>query len=71
MSMREDWVRVTPPISIEWSGENAFLHALYLNPKMGEPWTHDALITHGPNGEFRIVALDDCRVPPGTNGPYR
>lgn len=53
MSIREDWVRVNPPIS------------------MGEPWTHDALITFGPSGEFRIVDLADLRVPPGTNGPYR
>ena len=67
--MREDWVRVTPPIAVEWEEQRAFLHALYLNP--GTVWTYDALITFGSLGEFRVVALADVRVPPGTNGPYR
>jgi hypothetical protein len=71
MSIREDWVRVTPPITVEWAEESGFLHALRLNPRMGQAWTHDALITFGPRGEFRVVALDDVRVPPGTNGTYR
>lgn len=68
---REDWVRLTPAVRVEWSEQEAYLQAIYLHPRMQQEWTWDALITIAPAGAFRVVDLADLRVPPAWNGPYR
>lgn len=63
---RLDWVRVTPPLGVDWEGERAFLQAI--RDEGGRESV--ALISVGPRGELRQALWSDLRIPPGTNGPW-